>query len=112
MRSSPSTGSRASRPRWWRGPLSSGEHAVSTEAVLVRRIAAGDGDAIAEIYDRYAPQLFPIAVRIVGDPAEAEDVLHDAFVVLSDRAGQYVEERGSVGVWLVTLVRNLSIDRM
>jgi RNA polymerase sigma-70 factor (ECF subfamily) len=92
--------------------LSSGERAVTVvEAALVRRIATGDTAAIAEIYDRYASQLFPIALRIMRDPVEAEDILHDAFVVLSDRAGQYVEERGTVSVWLATLVRNLSLDR-
>jgi RNA polymerase sigma-70 factor (ECF subfamily) len=47
----------------------------------------------------------------VRDRAEAEDVLHDAFLLVNDRASQYVPERGSVGAWLVTLVRNLSIDR-
>src|SRR5208283_4920505 len=51
------------------------------------------------------------ALRIVRDRAEAEDVVHDAFVTVSDRAAQYTPERGSVAAWLVTLVRNLSIDR-
>jgi RNA polymerase sigma-70 factor (ECF subfamily) len=67
--------------------------------------------AIAELYDRYAAVLFPLALRILRDRAEAEDVVHDAFVTVSDRAAQYSPERGSVAAWLVTLVRNLSIDR-
>ena len=45
------------------------------------------------------------------DRAEAEDIVHDAFVTVADRALQYAPERGSVVAWLVTLVRNLSIDR-
>ena len=55
--------------------------------------------------------LLPLALRILRDRAEAEDVVHDAFVAVSDRAGQYVPDRGTVVAWLVTLVRNLSIDR-
>jgi len=87
----------------------SGEPQRDVEAL--GRIAAGDLDAVAEVYDRYAPVLLPVALRILRDRAEAEDVLHDAFVAVGDRAAQYVPERGTVAAWLVTLVRNLSIDR-
>jgi RNA polymerase sigma-70 factor (ECF subfamily) len=85
---------------------------TSPDADLLRRIGAGDVDAVGALYDRYASTLFPLALRIVRDRAEAEDLVHDAFVTVSDRAAQYSPERGSVVAWLVTLVRNLSIDRM
>jgi RNA polymerase sigma-70 factor, ECF subfamily len=78
---------------------------------LLVLIAEGKVRAIGELYDRHSPTLFPIALRILRDRAEAEDVLHDAFVAVSERAGQYTPDRGSVIAWLVTLVRNLSIDR-
>ena len=78
---------------------------------LLRRIAGGDAAAIGELYDRYASVLFPLALRVLRDRAEAEDVVHDAFVIVADRAAQYAPDRGPVGAWLVTLVRNLSIDR-
>lgn len=78
---------------------------------LLRRIAGGDVRAVGALYDRYSPTLFPIALRIVRDRSEAEDVLHDAFVAVNERAAQYAPERGTVIAWLVTLVRNLSIDR-
>jgi RNA polymerase sigma-70 factor (ECF subfamily) len=84
---------------------------TSPDADLLRRIGAGDVDAVGALYDRYASTLFPLALRIVRDRAEAEDLVHDAFVIVSDRAAQYSPERGSVVAWLVTLVRNLSIDR-
>jgi RNA polymerase sigma-70 factor (ECF subfamily) len=83
----------------------------STDGALLRRIGAGEIAAVAELYDRYAQMLFPLALRIVRDRAEAEDVVHDAFVTVTDRAEQYAPDRGSVAAWLVTLVRNLSIDR-
>lgn len=78
---------------------------------ILGRVAAGDLGAVGALYDLYAPTLLPLALRILRDRAEAEDAIHDAFVAVADRAGQYVAERGSVAAWLVTLVRNLCIDR-
>jgi RNA polymerase sigma-70 factor (ECF subfamily) len=83
----------------------------SSDGDLIASIADGDLEAAAELYDRHAPVLLALAVRIVRDRAEAEDVIHDAFVTLHSRALQYSADRGSVIAWLVTLVRNLSIDR-
>jgi RNA polymerase sigma-70 factor, ECF subfamily len=82
-----------------------------SDAELLRRIGDGDALAVAALYDRYAGILLALALRIVRDRPEAEDVLHDAFLIVGERARQYVAERGAVGAWLVTLVRNLSIDR-
>jgi RNA polymerase sigma-70 factor (ECF subfamily) len=91
-------------------------HAVSgsesADEVLIRWVAAGHEGALGALYDRHAPVLLSIALRILRDPAEATDVVHDAFVTVADRAGQYVEARGSVRGWLITLARNLSIDRL
>jgi RNA polymerase sigma-70 factor (ECF subfamily) len=78
---------------------------------LLRRIAEGDVQAVGELYDRHSSTLFPIALRILRERSEAEDIIHDAFVAVSERANQYAPERGSVIAWLVTLVRNLAIDR-
>jgi len=75
------------------------------------RVASGDREAIADLYDRYATVLLPVALRIVGSRADAEDVIHDAFVTLPSRARHYAAERGSVAAWLIILVRNLSLDR-
>ncbi len=86
--------------------------ATIADAELLRRIAAGDATAVAALYDRYSGTLVALAVRVVRDRTEAEDVLHDAFVLVGERARHYLPERGSVAGWLITLVRNLSIDRV
>jgi RNA polymerase sigma-70 factor (ECF subfamily) len=83
----------------------------ASDVDLLRRIGSGDVQAVGELYDRYSALLMPLAIRIVRDRAEAEDVLHDAFMAVAERAGQYAVERGTVAAWLVTLVRNLAIDR-
>lgn len=77
----------------------------------MQRICAGDDGAVAELYDRYAAMALGLALKIVRDAQEAEDVVHDAFVAVVERADQYKPERGTVVAWLVTTVRNLSLDR-
>jgi len=85
--------------------------ATAADRQLMTRVASGDQDAVAGLYDRYSHVLLPVALRILGSRADAEDVLHDAFVTLPDRARHYSADRGSVAAWLTILVRNLSLDR-
>lgn len=91
------------------GPGRAGRDAL--DAAAIRRICGGDDAALAELYDRYAPVALGLALKIVREPSEAEDVVHDAFVAIVERAAQYRAERGSVAAWLVTTVRNLALDR-
>jgi RNA polymerase sigma-70 factor, ECF subfamily len=77
----------------------------------MRSILDGDHTAVAELYDRYGDAAMAVAVKIVRDTVEAEDLVHDAFVVIVQRADQFRVERGSVAAWLITTVRNLSLDR-
>lgn len=84
----------------------------AVDADLLRRIAAGDRQALAGLYDRHSRPLYATALRILGDAAEAQDVVHDSFVVLWEKAGQFSVERGTVFCWAVTLVRNRAIDRL
>jgi RNA polymerase sigma-70 factor (ECF subfamily) len=83
-----------------------------TDVELVALLSAGDIEAAASLYDRYAPTLLALSVRVLRERTEAEDVVHDAFITMANRAAQYAPERGSVIAWLVTLVRNASIDRV
>jgi RNA polymerase sigma-70 factor (ECF subfamily) len=82
-----------------------------SDVELLAALARGDLDAVACLYDRYASMLLVLSLRIVRERSEAEDVIHDAFITMNERASQYAADRGSVVAWLVTLVRNLSIDR-
>ncbi len=82
-------------------------HDVETMA----RICRGDDGAVAQLYDRYSAMAMGLALKIVRDAQEAEDVVHDAFVAIVERAEQYKAERGTVVAWLVTTVRNLALDR-
>lgn len=81
------------------------------DAEAVARLCAGDGEAIAVLYEHYGRTALGLAFKIVREETEAEDVVHDAFVAIVQRADQYHPARGSVAAWLITTVRNLSLDR-
>ncbi len=80
------------------------------DSELLRGIGEGDLASLGELYERYATTLLSYADRILRDRADAEDIVHDVFVRLPAAAIDYSCDRGAVGAWLVTLVRNRSID--
>jgi RNA polymerase sigma-70 factor, ECF subfamily len=82
------------------------------DAALIRQIAHGDKDAFAQLYDRYSRPLFATALRILNDATEAEDIIHDVFVSLWSKAGEFEADRGTAFGWAVTLTRNRAIDRL
>jgi RNA polymerase sigma-70 factor (ECF subfamily) len=69
-------------------------------------------DAAAELYDRYAPQLYALARRIVRNEADAEDVIQEVFSQAWLRAASYDSNRGSVLGWLLMMTRTRAIDRL
>jgi RNA polymerase sigma-70 factor, ECF subfamily len=77
---------------------------------LMARIAARDELALGILHDRYRTLAFSVALRVVGDPARAEDVVQDAFLSVWRRAGSYAPGRGSAKTWLSSVVRNRAID--
>jgi RNA polymerase sigma-70 factor, ECF subfamily len=81
------------------------------DASLVRRIAAGDKRALSSLYDRYSSQMLALGLRIVGVRSEAEDLLHDVFLEVWKRAGDYDPQRGTVRAWLCLRMRSRALDR-
>lgn len=80
------------------------------DAGLAAGLAAGRDEALAELYDRYAPLAYGVAIRILGDPGRAEDAVQDAFLNVWSRASTFDPERGSLRAWLLATVRNRCID--
>jgi RNA polymerase sigma-70 factor, ECF subfamily len=85
---------------------------TAADASLVRAIAAGDPEAVAELHDRYAPMLLGLARRVVKDRSDAEEVVQEAFVHVWNRARTYDGSRSSVATWLVLITRSRAIDRV
>lgn len=85
---------------------------VLSDAELMEDVAQGDVSAFAAFYDRHAPVLFSVALRILDDPHEAEDILQEAAVHLWERAPQYDAAFGKPLSWAIRLTRNQAIDRL
>jgi RNA polymerase sigma factor (sigma-70 family) len=90
-----------------RGPASPVD---DPDRAVLARVADGERDALAELYDRYRTMAYSIAFRITNDGALAEDVVQDSFVGAWRYAPRYVEGRGSVKTWLLAIVHHRAID--
>jgi len=77
----------------------------------LERLQAGDLTALADLYDRYATLLHPVALRITGDAQDADEAVFDTFLVIAGRTVP-CEPRRAVAAWLVSLVRAHAIERM
>ena len=84
----------------------------SSDQALLERVAGKDSQALADLYDRYAPVALALAGRILGDRSEAEDVLQVVFTRVWQEAGRYDATKGSPTSWLLSWVRNGAIDRL
>ncbi len=83
-----------------------------SDADLVHSVAAGDSEALMQLYNRLGGSVFSLAFYIVRDRATAEEVAQDAFFTLWQKAVQFDETRGRVEPWLLQITRNLAIDRL
>jgi RNA polymerase sigma-70 factor (ECF subfamily) len=78
---------------------------------LLTAILAGNRDALGTLYDRHAPRMLGLAVRILRDRLDAEDLVHDVFLEAWHRAAAYDSSRASVRSWLVMRTRSRALDR-
>lgn len=99
----------ATRPPIVRAPEPA-PFAPSDEALLAA-IAQGEPNALGELYDRYIRLAIAVAFRVLGDHAAAEDAVQTAFLSTWRYAADFDQRRGSVRVWLLTIVRNAAVDR-
>lgn len=81
------------------------------DLVCLLKIQAGDTRALAELYDRYTPLLFPVCTRILRSGADAEDALQNAWLQVWKRSTSYDARRGTVAAWLLTVARSRALDR-
>jgi len=66
--------------------------------------------AMTEIFDRYSSMVYSVAMRVLKDPGQAEDVMQEIFFQLWNNPKAFVDGRGSLGGWLLVVARNRSID--
>ena len=79
---------------------------------LLAQVAMGDRGSFDMLYARSSAKLFGIALRVLKDRGEAEDVLQEVYLRIWDKAGQYRVNGLSPMTWLITVARNAAIDRL
>lgn len=83
---------------------------TTPDDLLVRAMAAGESDAMGQLYDRWSSSIFGLALRITREKADAEEVVVDAFAQAWRDAKRFEPGRGSVGAWLATIARSRALD--
>jgi RNA polymerase sigma-70 factor (ECF subfamily) len=81
-----------------------------SDELLVARVVQGDASALEALYDRYAPMILGIALKITGDRAQAEQVLQETFWQAWQRASTYSSQHGSLTGWLYRIARRLALE--
>lgn len=84
----------------------------TSDEALLAGLAAGDRDASATFVRRFQRRVYGLARTIVQDSGTAEDVSQEAFVRAWRYAASYDARRGTVLTWLLTIVRNVAVDRL
>jgi RNA polymerase sigma-70 factor, ECF subfamily len=82
-----------------------------TDAVLARQAREGSLEALGELYERHAERIFETVVRMLGEPQEAEDVVHDLFVGLPDSLHRY-REQGTLLPWMRSIAIRMALMRL
>ena len=80
------------------------------ETAILTRIGQRDENAMEEIFRRYSGLVYSVALRVLRDSGQAEDVLQEVFLQLWRKPAAFVQNRGSLGAWLVVIARNRAID--
>ncbi len=81
-------------------------------AGLLRRSSRGDDTAFAELYDLTAPRAYGLALRVVRDPAQAEEVTQESYLDIWRTASRFEAGRGSALGWMLTIVHRRAVDRV
>lgn len=84
----------------------------SALVALMGRIRFGDADALGTLYDLALGRVYGLAMRVLRQPQDAEEVVSDVFLQVWDQAVSYCPQRGSVMAWLQTLAWSRSVDRL
>ncbi|MGH9518476.1 MAG: RNA polymerase sigma factor [Terriglobales bacterium] len=94
------------------GPVSPAAGARTTDAALLLRVKNGDESAMTEIFEHYGGMVYSVALRVLNDPGQAEDVMQEILIQVWKNSAAYVEGRGSLGAWLAVMARHRAIDAL
>src|SRR5690242_1795633 len=75
-------------------------------------VRAGDGRAIAALYDRYNALIYSLGLRMLNDREGAEELVQEVFLRAWRQAATYQPSLGRLSTWLLGIARNLAVDEL
>jgi RNA polymerase sigma-70 factor, ECF subfamily len=78
--------------------------------LLLELVCSRNQQAMADLFDRYGGMVYSVALRVLKNPEQAEDVMQEIFFQLWRKPEAFTRERGSLGGWLLVVTRNRAID--
>jgi RNA polymerase sigma-70 factor (ECF subfamily) len=100
------------RPVAGGAPSGEGASPAPDLAGLLKACGVGDQAAFAQLYDATASRVVGLAVRVVRDPAQAEEVAQEAFLEVWRTSGRFDPAKGSPLGWMLTIVHRKAVDRV
>lgn len=84
---------------------------IQPEQVLMQKICQRDQVALASLYERFGNAVYGLALHILQNQTDAEEITQDVFLKVWERAEQWDAKRGKLSTWILTMARNAAIDR-
>ena len=94
------------------GSADAGRFSAARDELLLERLRARDDKAMTDLFDRFSRLVYSVALRVLKDPGQAEDVMQDVFFNLWENPRSFVAGRGSLAAWLLVVARNRAIDSL
>jgi RNA polymerase sigma-70 factor, ECF subfamily len=82
------------------------------DADLIDRLRRRDAEGLAAAYDRYGRIAYSLFLRITRDQSASEDLVQELFIRLWNRGGEFDSNKGTLGVWISSIARNMAIDHV
>ena len=89
-----------------------GSAGADSDQLLMGQVRAGGQQAMAAVFDRYAGMVYSVALRVLKDAGQAEDVTQEIFFQLWRDPEKFSFAKGSLGTWLLVVARNRAIDQL
>ena len=84
----------------------------ASDSELVQKVVNSDEGAFLALYDRFAPRVYGLTLRVLGDSMLAEEATQDTFLKLWSRARQFIPGHGELASWLLTIAHRTALDRL
>jgi RNA polymerase sigma-70 factor, ECF subfamily len=94
------------------GAANPSRFSAAQDELLLERIRARDHQAMTDVFDRFSSLVYSVALRVLKDPGQAEDVMQDVFFNVWENPRSFVSGRGSLAAWLLVVARNRAIDAL